>query len=245
MKDNENRLYNDLAWLWPIWGSVEEYRQESEDAVKIIGEFSKIEARTLLDITCGGGKNDFTFKKYLEVTGLDLSPAMLENAKTLNPECTYIVGDMRDFNLERQFDAVYLNDGIAYITTEVDLGKTFESAYRHLKAGGVMIALAEQYKGSFKQNQTKLFTSTSSEPLITYIENNFDPDPHNTTYETTFIYLIREKGELRIEHDFHTCGIFPIETWRQKLAAAGFEVHERNEVYEGEDYKKFICVKPL
>ena len=106
MKRGNNRLYNDLAWIWPIWGSVEEYRPESEDAVKHIREFAKIEAKTLLDITCGGGKNDFTLKKYFDVTGLDLSEQMLEGARKLNPECTYIKGDMRDFDLGKQFDAV-------------------------------------------------------------------------------------------------------------------------------------------
>ncbi len=245
MKDNENRLYNDLAWIWPIWGSVEEYRPESEDAVKMIKEFGKLEAKTLLDITCGGGKNDFTFQKYFRVTGLDLSEGMLENARKLNPECEYVQADMRNFDLGRQFDAVYVNDGIAYITTEEDLQKTFACAARHLRPGGVMITIAEKLKGSFKQNETKVFESTSEEPQITYIENNYDPDPRDTTFETTFVYLIREKGKLRIEQDFHTLGVFPIETWRATLAAAGFEVNERDEVYEGESYRTFICVKPL
>lgn len=241
----ENRLYADLAWIWPIWGSVEEYRPESEDAVKMIREFSRIEPTTILDITCGGGKNDFTLKKYFKVTGLDLSEAMLENAKKLNPECEYVKGDMRDFDLERQFDAVYINDGIAYITTEQDLGKVFLKAFKHLKPGGVMITIAEHFKGNFHENQTKVFESQSEEPKITYIENNYDPNPDDTTYETTFVYLIREQGKLRIENDFHTCGIFTLETWRKKLNEAGFEVHERNQVYEGESYSVFICVKPL
>ena len=34
---------------------------------------------------------------------------------------------------------------------------------------------------------------------ITFIENNYDPNPEDDTYETTFIFLIREKGKLRIE----------------------------------------------
>ncbi|MBN2380815.1 class I SAM-dependent methyltransferase [candidate division WOR-3 bacterium] len=245
MKDKTNRLYSDLAWIWPLWEGVEQYRPESEDAVKLFKEFSKMDARTLLDITCGAGKNDFTLKKYFDVTGLDASEAMLENARKLNPECTYIQGDMRDFDLGKEFDAVYVNDGIAYITTGDDLEKTFACAARHLKPGGVMLTIAEKYKGNFKQNQTKIFHSTGDEPLITYIENNFDPDPADTTSETTFVYLIRERGKLRIEHDFHTFGLFTIETWREKLKKAGFEIQERDGVYEGESYRTFICVKPL
>lgn len=245
MNDKKNRLYKDLAWIWPIWGSVEHYRPESEDAVRMIREFSRIEPKTILDITCGAGKNDFTLKKHFEVTGLDASEEMLANARKLNPECEYVQADMRDFDLGKEFDSVYINDGIVYIKTAEDLAKTFACAAGHLKPGGVMITIAEKFKGNFKQNETRVFNSESEEPRITYIENNYDPDPEDTAYETTFVYLIREEGKLRIEHDFHTCGIFPIETWRKKLARAGFEITERDEIYEGESYRTFICVKPL
>jgi SAM-dependent methyltransferase len=244
-----NRLYNDLAWVWPLLESVEEYRQESEDAVKVIKEFSKIGARTLLDITCGGGKEDFTFKEYFDVTGLDLSEKMLENARKLNPECEYVAGDMRNFDLPRQFDAIFINDGRVYVTTEEDLRKTYEQAYRHLRPGGVMITFADDCKEYFrenkKQNRTQVTTSVSNEPHITFIENCYDPDPDDTTFEINFLYLIRERGKLRIEHDFHTLGLFTLETWRNTLKSCGFEVHERDEVYKDEKYKKFICVKPL
>jgi trans-aconitate methyltransferase len=33
-----------------------------------------------------------------QVTGLDLSPTMLDLAATLNPECDFVKGDMRDFS---------------------------------------------------------------------------------------------------------------------------------------------------
>lgn len=238
-------MYNDLAWLWPLWGSVEEYRPESEAVARHVKEFAKIDVRSLLDICCGGGKNDFTLKRYLKVTGLDASEAMLANARKLNPECKYVIGDMRDFSLDTRFDSILINDGIPYITTSEDLEATFRTAFKHLRPGGVMVTCAEEYKGHFKQNQTKVFTSITDEPLVTFIENNYDPDPGDTTYETTFVYLIREKGKLRIEHDFHLLGLFTLDTWRKALGAAGFEVHERNEVLEGENVKLFICVKPL
>jgi hypothetical protein len=50
------------------------------------------------------------------------------------------------------------------------------------------------------------------------------PDASDTTLEGTFVYLIRERGRLRIETDHHLLGLFDLLTWRRLLVAAGFEV---------------------
>ncbi|GAB4342520.1 MAG: hypothetical protein Kow0099_20170 [Candidatus Abyssubacteria bacterium] len=33
-----NHLYNDLAWLWPLWRTLEHYREESELFASLIRE---------------------------------------------------------------------------------------------------------------------------------------------------------------------------------------------------------------
>jgi ubiquinone/menaquinone biosynthesis C-methylase UbiE len=95
-----HRLYNDLAWLWPLWGSVKEYEKESDQAVKLIKQHAKIEVKNILDITCGGGKNAFNVKKHMEVYGSDMSPAMLANARKINSECTFFSGRYEGFRSE-------------------------------------------------------------------------------------------------------------------------------------------------
>jgi len=81
------------------------------------------------------------------------------------------------------------------------------------------------------------------------MENNYDPDPADTSYETTFIYLIRRGGKLEIHSDHHLCGIFPLETWLQLLKQVGFEVKqmkfEHSSFAVGEFYPMFLCTKPL
>jgi SAM-dependent methyltransferase len=221
-----HRLYNDLAWLWPLWGSVEQYKAESDQAVELIKKHARIEVRNILDITCGGGKNAFNLKRHLEVHGLDISAAMLENARKLNPDCIFYQADMRDFDLKRQFDAIYINDGITYITSVADLLKTFTCARKHLRAGGAMICYAENLKEHFKQNRTESTLSQKDSMEIIFVENYYDPDPTDDTFDATMIYLIREHGTLRIEHDHHLCGIFTLDVWRNTLQKAGFEITE-------------------
>src|SRR5512137_2475281 len=101
MKDDRNtlRLYDDLAWLWPIWGSPEEYADYCNHVTQVIRKHAAIPVISLLDIGCGGGKNAFNLKHCYHVTGLDLSPRMLELARQLNPECEFLHGDMRTFDL--------------------------------------------------------------------------------------------------------------------------------------------------
>lgn len=242
---DSHRLYNDLAWLWPLWGDVEDYREECEKITALIREFARGEVRSLLDIGCGGGKNSFHLKKSFAVTGIDISEPMLSNAQELNPECTFHVGDMRTLDLGMEFDSAYLNDSVAYMTTKEDLAAAFESGYKHLRPGGVMVVFAEYFKESYSQNKTMTSTYQTGDIEITFVENNYDPDPEDDTHEATFIYLLREKGKLRIEHDFHLTGLFSIETWRESLKAVGFEVTERMEQFSGQDMTVFVCVKPL
>ncbi|MGB7063380.1 MAG: class I SAM-dependent methyltransferase [Candidatus Zixiibacteriota bacterium] len=244
MKRSANRLYNDLAWLWPIWEDVEVYREESELFARLIRKHAKIKVRTLLDVGCGGGKNTFHLKRHFEVTGIDVSKAMLANAKKLNPECTFRPADMRNFELKRQFDSVLINDATAYMTTSRDLLKALKGAYRHLKAGGVMITHPEECRESFKQNETTIWKAKTDDMEVTFIENQFDPNPKDDTYEKTLLYLIRKKGKLRIEHDSHVCGLFKLSTWRESLRKAGFRVSENRLRDAAKNIPVFCCVKP-
>jgi SAM-dependent methyltransferase len=246
---DERRLYGDLAWTWPIISPVGNYIEETELFSKLIKEHSKIEVKTLLHLGCGGGHNDYTFKKYFKVTSLDISEDMLTLAKKLNPEVNYKYGDMRTIRLEEKFDAITILDSINYIKTIEDLQKTFITTYEHLKPGGVFLTFVEQIAGQFKQNNTTYSTHSKGDVEITFIENDYDPDLTDTEYEATFIYFIRVGGKLEIHNDRHLCGIFKLETWLKLLKEIGFKViqnkFEHSTFIKGESYPILICIKPL
>ncbi|MDO9027155.1 MAG: class I SAM-dependent methyltransferase, partial [bacterium] len=212
----KNRLYKDLSWLWPLWEKVEDYQPESARFISLIKKHCP-KARTILDIACGGGKNDYWLKKRFAVTGVDLSPQMIAQAKKLNPGAMYHVGDMRNFDLKKKFDAVFFNDGIIYMQTKNDLLKALKNARRHLNPGGVMALYVEDCKERFEQSKTSVWRSRSGGYDITYIENDHDPDPRDSTYQMAFVYLIRRGKQLRIEHDTHTAGLFTLARWRRAL----------------------------
>ena len=109
--DKTCHLYTDLAWLWPVWGdAADEYAHYCRHVASLIEQHAERPAGTLLDIGCGGGKNVFNLKGTFSVTGVDLSPTMLAQARDLNPESTFVHGDMRTFRLGTTFDAVFVEN---------------------------------------------------------------------------------------------------------------------------------------
>ena len=244
----KHRLYDDLAWLWPMWGSPEEYAGFCAHVTRLILALAEIPVRTLLNMGCGGGKNVFNLKRDYQVTGLDLSPRMLELARELNPECEFVPGDMRDFALDRAFDAVLIDDAVSYMTTRDDLRSAFAAAWRHLHPGGVMVVNPDDTKETFLQNRTVVTLAAGkakpAELDVVFVENAYDPDPDDDQYEETMVYLIREGGRPRIETDRHILGLFARPVWVETLAEVGFRIHEEPYGEGGMEYTTFACLKP-
>ena len=136
--------YNDLAWTELILSPPESAREEAEIYCRIIQEHAAAPVETLLHLGSGAGILDHSFKRYFEVTVVDISPGMLEVARGLNPEVTYHEGDMRSVNLSRTFDAVAIPDSIGYMTTEKDLHMTLHTAAGHLRPGGALVYLIRE-----------------------------------------------------------------------------------------------------
>lgn len=220
---NQPRLYGDLAWTWPIISCKENYIEEAQQFCQLIRQYSRIEAQTLLHLGCGGGHLDWTLKQHFRITAVDLSEAMLGLARRLNPEVTYLQGDMRTVRLGQLFDAVMVADSITYMTTPQDLRAAFAAAFVHLKPGGVFCTYAEATRESFQQNKTECSSHSAPGVDIAFYESYYDPDPADTTYESVFVFLIRRGGKLTIETDRHLGGLFPLQTWQTALEEVGFE----------------------
>lgn len=243
--NDTNRLYTDLAGLWPLWGdATQEYAQYCAHVAAQIRHHAKRPVRTLLDMGCGGGKNVLNLKRDFRVTGIDLSPDMLEQARTLNPECVFVEADMRSCWLGTTFDAVLMDDAISHMCSREDFEAALRTAHAHLNPGGVTVVTPDVTTETFVQNRTTLTTGTRAGTEVVFIENVYDPDPTDDCYDAAIVYLIRDHGQPRIEIDRWTLGIFPLETWRAVLRRIGFEVHEGRYGEAGETYTVFACVRP-
>jgi len=245
---DQRRMYDDLAWTWPIINPPQEHVRETEEYVRLIKENAQIPVRSVVNLGCGGGHNDFTLKKHFKLTGVDLSEVMLRMARELNPEVNYFSGDMRSVRLGQSFDAVAVFNAISYMRTSDSLRAAFQTAYGHLRPGGIFIAEIEVTKENFNQNNTRCSVHVQNDIEITLIENHYDPNPADCWYEANYIYLIRRSGELTIETDCHLRGLFPVSTWQSQLKEVGFEIRQPQpavQTQEGSELSTIIGIKPI
>ncbi len=248
MGKKNRRLYHDLAWLFPIISPPEDYIEETKFYFQWIRQVSKIPVKTLLHLGCGAGHNDFSLKKYFDITGIDLSSFMLKLARGFNPEVNYRQGDMRNLRLGTQFDAVACFDAIDYLVNEKEIQSVMMTAWHHLKPGGVFFTLVEQLREKFVQNKTVCTTHQKDKIDVAFIENYYDPDPDDTAFEAVMVYMIRENGRLTVETDHHLCGLFDENTWNVLFEEMGFETVRKELIlpdHPEEIYPVFIGIKPL
>lgn len=238
------RLYNDLAWLWPLWGDADEdYAEYAGHVIQCIERVSIQPARRLLNIGCGGGKNVWNLKSRFEVTGIDISPSMLSQARTLNPACTFVEGDMRTFDLGVRFDVVLMDDAISHMACLADFRAALARAHAHLEPGGLLVVTPDVTTETFVQHRTTVTPVSRPGLNVVFVENLYDPDPTDEHYQATIVYLIRENGTLRVETDHWQLGIFPLSVWHRELGETGFDVHEHRFVLGADSYTLLACIR--
>lgn len=218
------RLYTDLAWTWPIISPPSDYADEAREFRDFLRAGAAVPVKEVLHLGCGGGHVDSQLKRYVRITGVDRSPAMLRLARRLNPEVRYEPGDMRSVRLGRTFDGALISDAVAYMRTPRDLTRAFATAFRHLRPGGAFVTYAEHSRGRFEQNWTRAIRGRRKDTEVVFVENRYDPDRRDTTFEASFLYLIRRKARLTVETDGHGLGLFPAATWRRTMREVGFQL---------------------
>ncbi len=116
-----------------------DWRREADDVARIIRERAP-GAASVLDVACGTGAHLERLRETFSVAGLEIAPAMRDRARARLPDVSVHAGDMRDFDLDRQFDAVTcLFTAIAYLETVAEMRVAVGTMARHLTPGGVLL----------------------------------------------------------------------------------------------------------
>lgn len=219
------RLYGELVDLWRYVSPPENYVEEVETFRARFRRHGVPDGGTVLHLGSGGGSIDWHLKRTHRVTGVDVSPDMIAHARGLNPEVDYREGDIRHVRLGMTFDAVLLHDAISYLTSVAELEQAYRTAAAHLRPGGVMVTLPEELPERLARSQPSVETVVDGARSVTLVTTTFDDDPSDHCFETVFLFLIREAGDLRVEVDRHVNGVFPLEAFTGAMRAAGFDPH--------------------
>jgi SAM-dependent methyltransferase len=112
------------------------------DAIEAWALAHGLRGRRLLDAACGTGRSfEPMLRRGYEVTGFDLSPAMVAEAnRRAAGRATLIVADMRSLSWNSQFDLVTcVDDAINYLLTDEDLTSALAGMRHALRPGGILV----------------------------------------------------------------------------------------------------------
>lgn len=225
MTDPLPALYSDLADWWPMLSAPEDYAGEAAVYQRTLVNACQPPPVEVLELGSGGGNNASHLKAHFNLTLVDLSPRMLAVSRALNPECEHVQGDMRTVRLGRQFDAVFVHDAVAYLTSEDDLRQAMTTAFVHCRAGGAALFCPDETRESFRPytDHGGHDATDGSGRGLRYVEWVRDPDPTDTHFIMDMAYLLLERdGTAQAIHDRHVVGLFSRDTWLRLLAEAGF-----------------------
>ena len=235
-------MYGELSSWFHLITAPKDYEPEAELILELLAEAADGELRTLLELGCGGGNNASHLKTELELTLADLSPAMLEQSRTLNPEAEHLEGDMRTLRLDREFDSVLVHDAVCHLLREEDLAAAVATVAAHLRPGGAAVFAPDHTQEIYAPEHHDGGHDGEDGRSLRYLEWSWDPDPSDTTYLSSFAYILRESDGLpRFENETMEMGLFPRATWERLLEGAGLS-SRRIEDQWGRDL--FVAVKP-
>jgi SAM-dependent methyltransferase len=220
----EPRMYDELAGWFHLVTSPDEYAEEAAYVLALLTEAIGSPPTTLLELGSGGGNTASHLRTRIGLTLVDVSPAMLEVSRSINPDVEHLAGDMRTLRLGRTFDAVLIHDAIVYMTSEADLRAAIETAWVHLRPGGAALLAPDHTRESFEPATDHGGGDGPDGRALRYLEWSHDPDPTDDVVMTDYAYLLRESdGSLRVVGDRHREGLFPRATWLHLLGSVGFD----------------------
>lgn len=121
---------------------IEEKSDEGDAAIDFYMELAQQTGGPILDIACGTGRVAIPLARAgFEVTGIDIVPAMLEQArrKSVGLPITYVDGDARDFHLDTKFRMAFLTgNAFMMFLTRADQEGLLARVREHLAPGGLL-----------------------------------------------------------------------------------------------------------
>ncbi|HET7056742.1 MAG TPA: class I SAM-dependent methyltransferase [Thermomicrobiales bacterium] len=182
---------------------------------------------SVLDLACGTGAATITFARHgLEVTGLDISRAMLDEAeraaKAAGVAVRWILGDMTAFETEHPYDlCTCFYDAVNYLADLREFTAFARCAFAALAPGGhFAFDINTRRKLAEHWGQMTLIAANDSERFLTY-RSWFD-ERHGVSPLIITGFERRPDGAWDRFDEEHVEVAFAIEDLRDKLESVGF-----------------------
>jgi len=238
----ENDFAEIATYYDELYVKPEEYQAEAARTMALIEAYKLSDGNELLDIACGTGGHIPYWRDRYHVTGLDLSPEMLDIARHKFPDIEFHLGNMVDFSIDKEFDAqVCLWGSIGFMKTHEYLDQALVTFAAHLKPGGALCLTPWSTQEEF---EPKIIVKSVKHPdvRIACMENV----KHKTRglVQLDLHHLIGRDGKVTYYQRSMDIGLFSRQQYLDAIDGAGLELME---YYQGSDIRMnaFIARKPL
>lgn len=226
--------YQNLAKIYDCdWG---DYVQDYLPLLKWLDQRCHLKGKKILDAACGTGNLALILTTLgARVTGFDLSPEMLEFARSkCNPELArFMVQDMRSFDLgNEQFDFVFNTfDSINYLLEPEEIAQFFDRTFTALAPFGIFVfdinsiyAFGYQHLGTFARtiDGVEFIQKHEFEPA-TCLEKTYFIFPNGIElhcqrgYPKSVIDQLLSKAGFQISQCLHAFKLIPADEFTERL----------------------------
>lgn len=220
-------IYERFAYFYTK-GHYPQYSERMAELLPSVLERFGVKPQMLLDLACGEGSFAVAMaKKGFQVTGVDLSPYILqfarERAQQENVNAEFLLQDMRSLPFEERFDLVTCwYDSLNYLLELEDLEKAFAGACRALKRGGLFIFDMNTIYGlavNWQQHPCNIQQDTSE--LFEIHRTSYDFEKNIATLKITG-FVKEGNGWTRIDEEHKERG-YSLEEIKQSIKKIGFQ----------------------
>jgi SAM-dependent methyltransferase len=217
-------MYSESAHLYDTiyLNQGKDYAAETRRVHELAQQHKKSQGNDLLDVACGTGLHAGHLCEFYQVEGVDLDEPMIIAAREKHPGIPFHTGDMRDFNLTRQYDVITcLFSAIGYMKDTAQLHQAIGNMGKHLKPGGVMFI--EPWFTPETWHPGSVHTLFVDQPNLKIIRMNLSERKDKLSFFTFHFLVGTSKG---VEHfsEYHELALFTQDEYLDSFRANNLDV---------------------
>lgn len=196
----------------------------AREAGQIVDRLGLAPGACVLDLACGQGRHSIELaSRGFRVTGLDLSPFLLDRARAdavqARAEVRWVAADMRDIPFVGEFDAVIsIYTSFGYLENEAEDARVLSAVRRALRPGGRLLVEVMHRDGLLPRLETHGEERRADGTVITH-RRAFDPGTSRLDDHTTIVGAdgVRQERSTSIR-------LYTVPEWRRMCADAGLRL---------------------